>query len=102
MTPHINMCTLQFVMYCLRKVTKGVIRSVKRRTDNIIANRETDKKTNNDLQSTTQKTKDGLMQWITPMLCVHFLSYYVLDLLLRGLKGLYLDLHTLINNIPIG
>ena len=39
--------------------TKGVIWSCKLKTDNTMATRKKDKRTNNDLQNTTQKTKES-------------------------------------------
>ena len=51
---HIN-----FHPYEKFEVTKGVTGSHKsKKTDNVMTTRKKDKETNNDLQNTTQKTKD--------------------------------------------
>ena len=46
----------------------------KRRTDNVMAKRRTDKGTNNDLQITTQKTRDQTTHWLKMYLIVHYMK----------------------------
>ena len=40
------------------KIPKGQSETVNRRTDNTMTKRKKDKRTNNDIQNTTQKTND--------------------------------------------
>jgi uncharacterized ion transporter superfamily protein YfcC len=53
MTPHLNICTLQFVMYFQRQVTKGVVRSYKSKDRQ---HNDHEKKGKKDKQRSTKHT----------------------------------------------
>ena len=54
MTPHLNICTLQFVMHCLGQVTKGVVRSYKSKDRQ---HNDHEKKGQKDKQRSTKHTQ---------------------------------------------